>query len=89
MWAICGWIVARIDIRLDPPKLRIHYRRDLVIVFASWMLLLHLLLIGPTISYMGGLGASHLVIPYAAYAVASIGAILLGGSLHRQKERAT
>ncbi len=38
---------------------------------------------------MGGVGASHLVIPYAAYAVASIAAILLGGSLHRQKERAT
>ena len=40
VWAICGWIVARVDIRLDPPKLRIHYRRGLVIVFAAWMLLL-------------------------------------------------
>jgi hypothetical protein len=85
VWAMIGWIVARVDIRLDPPKLRMHYRRDMVIVFACWMLLVHLLLIGPAIRYMVGVGASHLVIPVVAYAVSSIGAILLGGSLHRPK----
>ena len=82
VWAICGWIVGHVDIRLDP-KLRIHFHRDLVIVFAGWMLLLHLLLIGPTIHYMAGVGASHLVIPVVAYAAASIVAILFGGSLRR------
>ena len=82
VWAICGWIVGHVDIRLDP-KLRIHFHRDLVIVFAGWMLLLHLLLIGPAISHMVDAGASHLVIPVVGYAAASIVAILVGGSLRR------
>jgi predicted membrane-bound mannosyltransferase len=80
VWALIGWIVARVDIR--------NYRRDLVVIFACWMAVVHLVLIGPAISYMVGLGASHLVIPIAAYAATSIAAILLGGSLHRpQSER--
>jgi hypothetical protein len=77
VWALIGWIVARVDIR--------NYRRDLVVIFACWMVLVHLLLIGPAISYMVDLGASHLVIPVAAYAVTSIAAVLLGGSLHYPK----
>lgn len=77
VWAMIGWIVARVDIR--------SYRRDLVVAFACWMVVVHLLLIGPMISYMVGVGASHLVIPSVAYAVLSIAAILLGGSLHRPK----
>ena len=89
VWAICGWIVARVDIRLDPPQLRIHFRRDLVIVFACWMLLMHLLLIGPAMNSLVARGAAHLALPLAAYAVASVAAILLGGSLRRQEGRAT
>jgi hypothetical protein len=81
VWATIGWIVARIDIR--------SYRRDLVVVFAGWMVVVHLVLIGPAIRYIVGIGASHLVVPVAAYAVASIAAILLGGSLHRPKSEAT
>jgi hypothetical protein len=76
-WMMIGWIVARVDLR--------SYRRDLVVVFAGWMVLVHLVLIGPAIRYIVGVGASHLVIPIAAYAVSSIVAILLGGSLHRAK----
>jgi hypothetical protein len=81
VWAMIGWIVARVDIG--------RYRCDLVVVFACWMAVVHLLLIGPAISHMVVTGTSHLVIPAVAYAVTSIAAILLGGSLHRPKsERA-
>jgi hypothetical protein len=83
VWAICGWIVARVDVALTKPYIR--YRRDLVIVFACWMCLVHLLLIGPMIRHMFSVGASHLVIPAIAYAIGSIAAILFGGSLHRAR----
>jgi hypothetical protein len=100
VWAICGWIVARVDIRFDlrdgwhrPQKssglkLSIHFHRDLVIVFACSILLLHLLLLGRYISLVGP-AADGFLGPLAAYAAASVAAILLGGSLHRQKETAT
>ena len=96
VWAICGWIVARVDIRFDlrdgwhrPQKssgleLSIHFHRDLVIVFACSILLLHLLLLGRYISLVGP-AANGFLGPLAAYAAASVAAILLGGSLHRQK----
>lgn len=100
VWAICGWIVARVDIRFDlrdgwhrPQKssglkLSIHFHRDLVIVFACSILLLHLLLLGRYISLVGP-AANGFLGPLAAYAAASVAAILLGGSLHRQKGTAT
>ena len=100
VWAICGWIVARVDIRLDlrdgwhrPQKssglkLSIHFHRDLVIVFACSILLLHLLLLGRYISLVGPATDGFLG-PLAAYAAASVAAILLGGSLRRQKGTAT
>jgi hypothetical protein len=100
VWAICGWIVARVDIRFDlrdgwhrPQKssglkLSIHFHRDLVIVFACSILLLHLLLLGRYISLVGP-AANGFLGPLAAYAAASVAAILLGGSWHRQKGTAT
>ena len=100
VWAICGWIVARVDIRFDlrdgwhrPQKssglkLSIHFHRDLVIVFACSILLLHLLLLGRYISLVGP-AAEGFLGPLAAYAAASVAAILLGGSLHRPKGTAT
>jgi hypothetical protein len=91
VWAICGWIVARVDVKLDPqkssgPKLAVRFHREFVLVFACSILLLNLLLIGPFIRYVGP-PAYGLLVPLAANAVASVAAILLGGSLHRQKGR--
>jgi hypothetical protein len=96
VWAICGWIVARVDIRPDlrhgwyrPQKasglrLSIHVHRDLVIVFACSILLLHLLLFVRYASLVGP-AANGFLGPLAAYATASVAAILVGGSLDRQK----
>jgi hypothetical protein len=89
MWTICGWIVARVDIKLDPqkssgPKLAVHFHRELVLLFACSILLLNLLLIVPFISFVGPAAYGFLV-PLAANAAASVAAILLGGSLHRAK----
>jgi hypothetical protein len=89
IWMLCGWIVARVDVGIDPkksfgPKLIVHFHRDLALLFASSILLLNILLAGPFLSFVGA-SAYRFIGPLAANVVASVFAILLGGSLRRNK----
>jgi hypothetical protein len=90
VWTLCGWIVARVDVGLDPqsvasPRLVVRFHRHLVLLFASSILLLNLLLAIPFFSFVGA-PAYRFAGPLAAYAAASVFAILIGGSLRRNKE---
>jgi hypothetical protein len=89
-WAICGWIVARVDLKLDPQKssgakLGCRFRPELVLLFASSILLLNFVLIGRFIMTVGPI-AYRFLAPLAANAVAAALAVLLGGSFRRHKE---
>jgi len=90
IWMLIGWIVARVDIGIDPtksfgPKLIVRFHRDLVLLFAVSILLLNILLVGPFLSFIGA-QAYRFIGPLAANAVASVFAILLGGSLRGNKK---
>jgi hypothetical protein len=90
VWAMVGWIVARVDIGLDTedssgPRLVVRFHRDLVFLFAGSILLLNILLVGPFLSFVGA-PAYRFIAPLAAHAVASVLAILLGGSLGGSKK---
>jgi hypothetical protein len=90
VWMLCGWIVARVDVGVDPkksiePKLIVHFHRDLVLLCAASILLLNILLVGPFLSFVGAPGY-RFIGRLAANAVASVFAILLGGSLRGRKK---
>jgi hypothetical protein len=90
-WAICGWLVARVDIGLDPqkssgPRLVVRLHRDLVLLLAGSIILLNLLLIGPFIRFVGPQAYSFIG-PLMGNAAASVLGILLGGGLLRDHSK--
>jgi len=86
---LIGWIVARVDVGIDPtkslgPKLIVRFHRDLVLLFAASVLLLNILVVGLLLSVADARGYP-LIRPLAANAAVSVFAVLLGGSLRRSK----
>jgi hypothetical protein len=91
-WTVCGWIVTRVDLG------RAH--RDLAPLFAGFILLLHLVLTLPGLTWFlaevrrnpagpgGGalsIEAADLIAPTVANAAIAVFGILLGGSVRRSR----